>query len=204
MNARMNWLAPAVGLGLVAAGVGVRLALRDVPNFAPVAAIGLFAGYWFASTGFARGRFASRAFALLVPLAIMAISDLVIGGYDARLMAVVYASLAFPALIGQWLQPRLEMRGLGGVLRSTSGLIGASLGSSVLFFVVTNFAVWAFGTMYENSFAGLTHCYVRALPFFRYTLAGDLFFSATLFAGLGLARAWRRESVESTSEATAQ
>jgi hypothetical protein len=203
MNARTNWLVPVVGLALVAMGVVVRLSLRDIPNFAPVAALGLFAGYLFATLGGTRGKYAPRFVSLLVPLAIMAISDLVIGGYDARIMAVVYASLAFPALVGQWLEPRLEMGRPGATLRSTSALVGASLASSVLFFVTTNFAVWALGSIYESSPAGLSQCFVRALPFFRYTLAGDLFFSFALFTGLGLVRVLGRQSVESTSEAAA-
>ena len=64
---------------------------------------------------------------------------------------------------------------------------GAALASAVLFFVVTNFGVWATSGMYPPTFAGLQACYVAALPFFQNSLAGDLFFAAVLFGGFALA-----------------
>ncbi|MEY4179383.1 MAG: hypothetical protein RLY70_2957 [Planctomycetota bacterium] len=176
----------AAGVALVLAGAAARLVVRDIPNFAPIAAIALFAGYLFAD----------RRFALWVPLGAMAASDVIIGGYDLRLMAVVYASLAAPALWGptlrRWLpiergstarKPATAWVGCG---LTACGLVGCSLLGSLLFFATTNFAVWALGSMYEHSWEGLVHCYVRALPFFRYTLAGDLVFSASLFAGFAV------------------
>lgn len=177
-----NWISPAIGIALVLAGASARLVLRDVPNFAPVAALALFAGYLFAN----------RRGAVLVPLSVMALSDLVIGGYDLRMMAIVYASLTLPALIGHGLSRRLPMQRGWSACGSTCALVGSSLASSLLFFLTTNLAVWAFGSMYEPSAAGLLHCYERALPFFRYTLAGDLFFSAVLFGGYAVAVAYAR------------
>lgn len=61
-------------------------------------------------------------------------------------------------------------------------VIGASLISAVSFFVVSNFAVWLFGTMYDKTFAGLVQCYVMAVPFFRGTLVSDLVFTPVLFS----------------------
>lgn len=174
----------AAGLALVAAGAATRLLVRDIPNFAPIAALALFAGYLFAD----------RRLALWVPLGAMVASDWVIGGYDWRLMAVVYASLTMPAFWGPSLRRWLPIaRGGsasggsawgGGAWGSVATLVGCSLAGSLLFFATTNLAVWALGSMYEHSWAGLAHCYVRALPFFRYTLAGDLVFSTVLFSGL--------------------
>jgi hypothetical protein len=57
----------------------------------------------------------------------------------------------------------------------------------VLFFVVTNFGVWAFTDMYPRTGDGLTACFIAAIPFFRNTLAGDLFYAAVLFGGLAWA-----------------
>jgi len=183
MVERMKWISPAIGIALVLAGVSARLALRDVPNFAPVAALALFAGYVFAN----------RRFAVLVPLTVMALSDLVIGGYDARLMAIVYAALALPALIGHWLRPRLPLKRGWSAGGSTGALVGSSLAASLVFFLTTNLAVWALGSMYEHSATGLLHCYERALPFFRYTLVGDLLFSTMLFGGYALVSACVRQ-----------
>jgi len=57
----------------------------------------------------------------------------------------------------------------------------------VLFFVLTNFGVWALGALYPKTLTGLTECYVVAIPFFRNALLSDLFYSALLFGGLALA-----------------
>lgn len=60
-------------------------------------------------------------------------------------------------------------------------LIGASLGASALFFLVSNFGVWLQGGMYPQSFSGLMLCYAAGLPFLRNTVLGDLFFVSVLF-----------------------
>lgn len=59
---------------------------------------------------------------------------------------------------------------------------------SLTFFLVTNFAVWASGggLGYSFSFLGLFECYAMALPFFQYSLLGDLFYSTLLFGGFAL------------------
>ena len=69
---------------------------------------------------------------------------------------------------------------------SLLSVAAGSVASSVLFFIVTNFGTWATGELYPPTLAGLTACYVAAIPFFQNTLAGDLFFSALLFGGFAL------------------
>jgi hypothetical protein len=64
--------------------------------------------------------------------------------------------------------------------------IGGALGSALIFFVTTNFAVWAFNGMYSLDSAGLVHCYFAGLPYLKYTVAGDLLWSVALFASLTL------------------
>lgn len=61
------------------------------------------------------------------------------------------------------------------------------MASSVLFFVVTNFGVWAFDGLYPRTLEGLVVCYVAAIPFFANTLAGTLFYALLLFGGFALA-----------------
>ena len=61
-------------------------------------------------------------------------------------------------------------------------VVGASLASAISFFLVSNFAVWAFGTMYAKTFAGLVQCYTLAIPFFRGTFASDLIYTPVLFS----------------------
>lgn len=177
---------------LVTAGVAARLLLRDFPNFAPVMGIALFAGFIMHRA----------ALAVLVPLAVMMISDQVIGGYTFGMMIVVYAMLAAPFLLRPMLRNLFSNQEHSWWTRS-SALFGMSIGASVAFFLVTNFAVWvqsASGVspmaFYDASIQGLLHCYGQALPFFRYTLAGDLCFTTVLFGGWALAAA----AIEKSSE----
>jgi hypothetical protein len=151
----------ALALSLVALDVVARLA-PHAPNFTPVAASALFAG----------AVLRSRPLAPAVPLAAMLVSDLVVGSYDWRVMGVVYAALAFPALLGMWARTR-----------STVLFAPLALSSSLLFFVSTNFAVWAWSGMYAHDLDGLVRCYVAALPFLQNTMIGDMFWTALLFGG---------------------
>lgn len=161
-----------VAVVLLALCVAMRL-VDHAPNFTPIAAASLFAGFFFRS----------RVLALGLPLAAMFISDLVGPGiYDLRLMVIVYLCLALPALLGPF------VRGRWMPLR----IVGASLAGSLLFFVVTNGAVFAWSSMYARSFAGCIECYTLALPFFRNTVLGDLAWNCTFFGAWALAPiAWR-------------
>jgi hypothetical protein len=163
---------PWTELALVACLIGVDVIARllpHAPGFTPVAATALFAGTIL--------RF--RALALLVPLAPMLAGDAVLGFYDWRVMSVVYVAAALPVLAG-WLSRRW---------RAPLVFVPAILSCSLLFFVATNFAVWAFGGIYSHSLEGLMECYVAALPFLRNAAAGDLFWATLLFGGYHLARA---------------
>ena len=61
-------------------------------------------------------------------------------------------------------------------------VVGASLASAISFFLLSNFATWAFQDMYAKTFAGLVQCYTMAIPFFRGTFASDLIFTPVLFS----------------------
>jgi hypothetical protein len=157
--------------GLVAVGVAGRV-LPHVPNFTPIAATALFAGFFFQS----------RLVAVAIPLTAMLISDLFwLGSHDFRVMMVVYASLAFPVLLrhitrheGKWQWARV---------------LGSATVASIVFFVASNFAVWAWSGMYKSTPSGLLSCYLSALPFFKYTFAGDLVWSTGFFGAYALASA---------------
>ena len=58
-------------------------------------------------------------------------------------------------------------------------------------FVATNLAVWAFGTMYPLNIAGLAESYVAAIPFFRNTLLGDMFYVTVLVGGYEAVKYWQ-------------
>lgn len=140
--------------------------LPHLPNFTPIGAIALF--------GAARG---NRRSALLVPLAAMALSDLFIGGHAT--LPYVYGSFILVALLGM-----VVFRNGVTVPRA----IGASLASSMILFVVSNFGVWASGTLYAPTLDGLITCYAMALPYLRNTMLGDLFYVGVLFGGYAFAR----------------
>lgn len=129
-------------------------------NATPAAAVALFAA---ARLGV--------PLSVAVALAAMLASDLAIGLYDAPVMIAVYASLAITALIGRLLAHR---PGAGRVA-------AASVASSALFFVVTNWAVWQFGTMYSHDLAGLLRSYEMGLPFLKNAIFGDLVYTGMLF-----------------------
>ena len=153
-----------LALALVALGVLFRL-LPHPGNFTPTAAIALFSGVALE---------APLAFA--VPLLVMVASDVLIGPHS--LFWLVWLSFVLVTWLGQSVRER------DGVLPVAL----AALGGSVLFFVVTNLGVFLFERMYARSAAGLVECFTMALPFFRNSLAGDLFYSLALFSVFELCR----------------
>ena len=175
-------------LAIVALSVGVRLApyvfgAHDVDpgslaypwNFSPILALSLFGG----------ALYASRRLVYFVPLATYLLGDIgiwaVTGRADWALYAgqpVVYLAVALVATCG------FLMRGK----RSWGRLAGSGLLAAVGFFVVTNFAVWAFGggVRYPMNVAGLMDCYVQAIPFFRNSLVSMAVFLPLLFSPVAL------------------
>lgn len=155
---------------LVSFDVVARL-MPHAPNFTPVAASALFAA----------AMLHRRALAPLVPILGLAVGDRIAGGYDIKIMLVIYASLAWPACAAV----------LSPTLRAPRMIPLVLVSSSVGFFVTTNFAVWAFSPLYAPNIAGLCKCYVAALPFLRNMVEGDLFWGAVLFGGYWVVRSIR-------------
>ena len=146
--------------------------LPHTPNVTAVAATALFAG-WF---------FKNRLLAAAAPIGAMLLSDSIIGGYHPLVMFTVYASLLAP----------IFFRGLMGdgsrLRRLVGGAVLGSVAASTLFFLTTNLAVWAFSGYYTRTLDGLGECFAAALPFFRFTLAGDLAFTLALFGAYAAIR----------------
>ncbi|PIP63322.1 hypothetical protein CO165_02120 [Candidatus Roizmanbacteria bacterium CG_4_9_14_3_um_filter_33_18] len=133
--------------------------IPHAPNFVPIGGLALFSG----------ANFKNRI-ALLIPLAAMFISDIFLGFHST--IPYVYVSFIIIALIG-------------GLIKTNKwqSLALASLTSSVLFFLITNFGVWASFNMYPKTIDGLIQSYVMGLPFFRNTVLSDLFYSFSFFYG---------------------
>src|SRR5438874_4720817 len=144
------------------------VAVRFMPHpftFTPVAAALLFWG--------ARG---SRR-QMWIPVAVLAASDLLLDKFVYAYpfkwdLVITWAWYAAVIVLGSGLGKRIT------ALR----VIGASLASSVSFFLLSNFAVWAAYDMYPKNFGGLMTSYTLAIPFFRNAIVGDLLFSTVMFA----------------------
>ncbi|MBS1854649.1 MAG: hypothetical protein JST11_04740 [Acidobacteria bacterium] len=165
-----------LAMGLLVLGALIRVTQQL--NFAPVGAMSLFAG--------ARLR-GWKAYAL--PLALMAITDPLLGGYS-RATPLVYLSF----MISVWIGTRL---------RSTESplAIGAgALAGSIQFFLITNFAWLGASNMYPHTLSGVLACYSAGVPFFARTLASDLLYSGLLF---GL-HAWLSRAVARGERVAAQ
>lgn len=124
--------------------------------------------------------FSQRWLAFVVPFVAMWVSDLILnnvvyGEYYTTFQwwgsSSVYLSFALIVLLGFVLLRKVRM----------TNVLTASLLASVLFFLVTNFAVWLNGAMYPQNIVGLITCYAAGLPFFGNTVMGDLFYSGVLF-----------------------
>lgn len=167
---------------LIALVVGVAFlrVLPHPPNFTPMMAIALFSGAIF-------GR---RGYAYLLPIGAMVLSDLLIGFHS--LSGVVYVSMVPAIWFGAF---------LGGVKplgdkQSAFGFkwAGAGLSADLSFFVLSNLGVWWLSGFYERSVAGLTECFVLALPFLINQIFGTAtFLGLLLFSwyGLQVLAGWR-------------
>lgn len=87
-----------------------------------------------------------------------------------------YSGYLLISLIGSLLRHRLSL----------INLIFASLTSSILFFMISNFGVWFSGFLYPLTLNGLTDCYIAAIPFFKNTILSDLFFCIIFFTVFSL------------------
>jgi len=156
---------------LLAIGVVGRLA-SPAWNFTPLAAVAIVGGFYFRHI----------MAALLLPVSVLALSDLMLPAHDSLpVMFSVHAMMIVPLMLGRLARrtdrwQRIASWGLCGIVPATT------------FYLVTNFAVWAFKSSYEPTLAGLAACYAAGLPFYRAMLAGDLFYLGLLLACFAAAR----------------
>jgi len=143
-------------------------------NFTPIGAMALFGG----------ACFSNNKIAFSIPILSMLVSDCIIGFHNTLLY--VYASFMLITLIGMYLRHNAK----------AGNIIAASLISSLLFFIITNFGVWATDST-SHGLSGLISTYTLAIPFytndlfgnfFLNTIMGDLFFNGILFGALYLAK----------------
>ncbi len=155
-------------------------------NFTPIGAMALFGA----------AHFSNKYLKVLLPLVAMYLSDLILNntihaswyqgtkGIYFGFNIGVYISFILIAFVGIYLLQKVNIK----------NVILASLGSSLLFYLVTNFAAWVedIGNLYSNNIIGLMSCYIAGLPFYSYdvasplgflgnTIIGDFFFCGVLF-----------------------
>ena len=128
--------------------------LPHPPNVAPIAAMAIFSGLVL-----------QKRWAVGVPLIALFLSDLLLGFYGPVMLAV-YGSFGLSFMIGRWASRKVSLM----------RLLVATLGSASLFYLITNAAVWLFGSMYPHDLVGLGQSYLAAVPFFRNSLLGDFMY----------------------------
>lgn len=165
---------------------------RFVPhpwNFTPIGAIGFLGAYYLKPWWVG----------IIASFAGMIISDSVIGFYHWPILVSVYAGFALYALWGQiahFVRICHCEKPAGDEAISTrlprSSPVGESLamtaltilGGSFTFFLLTNSAVWLFGTMYPHTFDGLVAALVAGIPFYRNMLFGDILYIGVPFMAI--------------------
>ncbi|MFA5051172.1 MAG: DUF6580 family putative transport protein [Patescibacteria group bacterium] len=145
---------------LILLGILTRF-LPHPANFTAIGAIALFSGYYLKN----------KKMAIIIPLVIMFLSDWRIGLYQWQLMASVYLSFVIVVFLGILIREKKWFFSLP-----------MSLFGTIIFFLVTNWAVWQFTNWYPHNFPGLISCYLAGLPFIKNSFAGDLTYTFSLFA----------------------
>ena len=136
--------------------------IPHAPNFTPVLSLALFAG----------SAFENKKLSFLVPIIAMLLSDALIGFHE--LVPVIYLSMLLIVLLGFITKRNFKSVALMSTI------------ASVLFFVLSNIAVWAFTSYYPKNVTGLSACFIAAIPFFAHTLISAYVYSAILFGALAI------------------
>lgn len=148
-------------LCLIFLGVAGRLFMVEfvrIPNFEIVTSLSLLGGAMLGGI-----------FTLIIPLSIIAISDIYIG--NTSILIFTWSAFVMIGLFGWFLHKRKKLSP-GFVLQMT----GLGIFSSLFFYFYTNFGWWLLSGMYGYNLNGLIHCYIMGIPFFKTNLLGNLFF----------------------------
>lgn len=152
---------------LIGLGVLFRTFWHLAPNVEYVTAATLLAGAYL-----------GKRYAVLVPLAIMVLTDTLIGNTNIFLFTwSAYLFIGYLSYLG-------NLR--GKIVRAA----GAGVIASLFFFFWTNFGVWALDSwgMYPKTIVGLLEAYAMGLPFLKLNLLGNLFFVPVSFGAIEMAK----------------
>jgi len=166
----------AIIISLLVIGIGSRL-IPHYPNFTAIGAISLF-GAAFTSR---------RSIAIVIPYLVMLFSDMILNNIIyANIYPDDYKHFIFLYRGALWSYAAFGIIVIFGYTLFRNGVdiskvIFGALGSSLIFFLLSNFGVWASTGAYPVNFGGLMACYTAGLPFLINQVFGDLFFSVILF-----------------------
>lgn len=166
----------AIIISLLIVGIGSRL-IPHYPNFTAIGAISLF--------GAAFGT--RRSIAIVIPYLVMLFSDMILNNVIyAHMYPDDYKSFIFLYRGALWSYAAFGIIVIFGYTLFRNGVdlskvIFGALGSSIIFFILSNFGVWASTGAYTVNFSGLLACYTAGLPFMINQVFGDLFYSLVLF-----------------------
>ncbi|MCS7000094.1 MAG: hypothetical protein NZ481_04370 [Candidatus Kapabacteria bacterium] len=180
-NQRLEIHLPAGIAGVLLFAAAMSRLIPHPPNFAPVTAMAVFAGWTFPSFGSG----------VITVLGTMLVSDTALALVHNDWGYLFHSML--PVVYGTFVLIITISRIVASVRRSFIRGIGSLLLGSTIFFVVTNFFVWALGTFYPHTWEGLLTCYAMAVPFYhtnglapfelvRNALAADLLYGGMLFS----------------------
>ena len=144
---------------LLVVGIFSRLMIH-VDNFTPVIALALFGGVYL-----------KRKQAILLPILLFAATDIILGFH--RTMFFTWSTILLIVILGFAVKKN----------KNWVTVLGGGLISAILFFIITNFGVWMVTGMYPRTLAGLTECYVLAIPYFRSSLLSTLIYGFIFFGG---------------------
>jgi len=114
---------------------------------------------------------------------VMLISNSGLDSCPWQITAGVMSGLVVAAVLGRRLGSRFEnaREVTSRPASAIAQLFGSAFVMSLAFFVISNFAVWSMGQWDPLTAGGLVHCFTAAIPFFKYTFCGDMFFAASIF-----------------------
>ena len=173
----MNKKTYLLAVSLIAIGFIYRLIPFNLFNFTPIAAMALIGGMYINK----------KALAFAIPVVALFASDLILNNtvnrvffdkagfilYDSY-MLWTYSAFLLTVVLGIW----LYRKSVG------TKILGGTLIASTLFFLLSNIGVFISSGLYPRNMGGLSACFIAAIPFFKYTLIGNLVFITTMVGGI--------------------
>ncbi len=135
------------------------LFIPHIWNFTAVYALAIFAG----------SQFGDKRLAIVMPLAAMGLSDIFIPGNGFNL--TVYAGFIAIVMCGMAIKNHITV----------TNVALASVAGAILFYLITNFALFYPVTQYPHNIQGIITSYIMGLPFLRNALIADMIYTPILF-----------------------